>query len=150
YQYTDNGELTQKTCGSDVTSYDYDVLGNLRAVIASGATQSEIEYIIDGQNRRVGRRLDGAITHGWLYTDHLNPVAELNADGSIRSRFIYADKFNVPAYMVRVGVTYRIISDHLGSPRLAINTSTGAVVQRMDYDEFGRIIQDTNPGFQPF
>jgi len=24
------------------------------------------------------------------------------------------------------------------------------VVQRLDYDEFGNVILDTNPGFQPF
>jgi RHS repeat-associated protein len=26
----------------------------------------------------------------------------------------------------------------------------GTVVQRLDYDAFGRVLQDTNPGFQPF
>ena len=30
----------------------------------------------------------------------------------------------------------------MGSPRLVMNSSTGAIIQRMDYD--------TNPGFQPF
>lgn len=44
----------------------------------------------------------------------------------------------------------KVISDHSGSPRLVINTADGSVVQRLDYDEFGRVIQDTNPGFQPF
>jgi len=46
--------------------------------------------------------------------------------------------------------TYHLLSAHLGSPRLLVDTSTGAIVQWMDYDEFGNIIQDTNPGFQPF
>lgn len=45
---------------------------------------------------------------------------------------------------------YRIVSDHLGSPRLVIDSATGEVVQRMDYDAFGRIVTDTQPGFQPF
>lgn len=31
-----------------------------------------------------------------------------------------------------------------------VNTATGAVAQRIDYDEFGNITTDTNPGFQPF
>src|SRR5262249_30038129 len=31
-----------------------------------------------------------------------------------------------------------------------VNTMTGAVVQRMEYDEFGNVVLDTNPGFQPF
>jgi RHS repeat-associated protein len=66
------------------------------------------------------------------------------------SRFVYGEKGNVPSYMVKGGVTYRILSDHLGSPRLVINTSSGEIVQRIDYDEFGNVVNDTNPGFQPF
>jgi RHS repeat-associated protein len=31
-----------------------------------------------------------------------------------------------------------------------VDASTGAVAQRIDYDEFGRVLLDTNPGFQPF
>ena len=33
---------------------------------------------------------------------------------------------------------------------LVVNVSTGDIVQRMDYDEFGNVLLDTNPGFQPF
>ena len=51
-----------------------------------------------------------------------NPVAELDGSGDLVSRFVYASKGNVPDYMVKGGVTCRIISDHLGSPRLVINT----------------------------
>ena len=42
------------------------------------------------------------------------------------------------------------MTDHLGSPRLVVDVTSGAVVQRMDYDEFGQVINDTAPGFQPF
>jgi RHS repeat-associated protein len=52
--------------------------------------------------------------------------------------------------MVRDGVTYRILSDHLGSVPLVVDVATNDVAQRLDYDEYGRIIQDSNPGFQPF
>jgi RHS repeat-associated protein len=46
---------------------------------------------------------------------------------------------------------YRIISDHLGSPRLVVDTSTNTLTQRLDYDEFGNILpSSTNLGFQPF
>ncbi|MCI0628434.1 MAG: RHS repeat-associated core domain-containing protein, partial [Acidobacteria bacterium] len=31
-----------------------------------------------------------------------------------------------------------------------INTADGSISQRLDYDEFGNITQDTSPGFQPF
>src|SRR5205807_1321960 len=39
---------------------------------------------------------------------------------------------------------------YLGSPRLVVEVATGAIIQRLNYDEFGRIMTDTNPGFQPF
>jgi RHS repeat-associated protein len=52
--------------------------------------------------------------------------------------------------MIKGGTTYRIIADHLGSPRLVVDVATGAIAQRLSYDAFGRIEEDTNPGFQPF
>jgi len=52
--------------------------------------------------------------------------------------------------MVRGGATHRLITDHLGSPRLVVNTADGTISQRLDYDEFGNVILDTYPGFQPF
>jgi RHS repeat-associated protein len=34
--------------------------------------------------------------------------------------------------------------------RLVVNTADGTVAQRLDYDAFGRVMLDTNAGFQPF
>jgi RHS repeat-associated protein len=66
------------------------------------------------------------------------------------SQFVYGTKVNVPDYMIKGGTTYKIITDQLGSPRLVVNADTGVIAQQLDYDEFGLITQDTNPGFQPF
>ena len=66
------------------------------------------------------------------------------------SRFVYGAKPNVPEFMVRGGQTYRVFSDHLGSPRVVVNAASGEVVQRMDFGPFGEVTQDSNPGFQPF
>jgi RHS repeat-associated protein len=52
--------------------------------------------------------------------------------------------------MVRGGVTYRIVGDQLGSPRIVVNVTTGAVTQRMRHDPWGNVLEDTNPGFTPF
>jgi RHS repeat-associated protein len=148
YTYTANGELLTKTEAGATTQYDYDVLGNLMQVVLPGDVT--IDYVIDGQNRRIGKRVNGTLVQGFLYKDQLNPIAELDGQSSIVSVFVYGDKANVPAYMIRDGVNYRIISDHLGSPRLVVNSATGEIVQRMDYDEFGVVTLDTNPQFQPF
>jgi len=148
YAYTANGELQSSTVGGQTTTYTYDVLGNLKSVV--GPTGTTIEYVIDGRNRRIGKKLNGALVQGFLYQDSLRIVAELDGTGAILSRFVYGSKPNVPDYMVKGGVTYRIISDHLGNPRFVINTGTDSIAQRMDYDEFGNVTLDTSPGFQPF
>jgi len=96
--------------------------------------------------------INGSLVQGFLYENQLEPVAELDGSGNLVARFVYCGcgAGNIPQYMLKGGVTYRIISDHLGSPRLVVDVTSGAIVQRMDYDEFGNVILDTNPGFQPF
>ena len=59
----------------------------------------------------------------WLYKDGLNPVYEEAWDSAsstwVQTRFVYASRANVPDFVIRDNVTYRIIADHLGSPRRA-------------------------------
>jgi len=148
YGYNKNGDLETATSGGEITTYSYDVFGNLRSVTLPNTTQ--IEYVIDGQNRRIGKKVNDVLTQGFLYGDQLRIVAELDGAGSLVSRFAYGTRISVPDYMSRGGVTYRIVTDHLGSVRLVVDTATGTIAQRIDYDEFGQILQDTNPGFQPF
>jgi RHS repeat-associated protein len=148
FAYTANGELSTKTDGGQVAAYAYDELGNLLSVTLPDGTL--VEYVIDGHNRRIGKKIDGVLMQGFLYQDNLNPIAVLDGAGDVLSRFVYASLGNVPDYMAREGITYRILSDRLGSPRLVIDANTGTVAQRIDYDEFGRVLADSNPGFQPF
>ncbi|HLP40813.1 MAG TPA: RHS repeat-associated core domain-containing protein, partial [Fibrobacteria bacterium] len=148
FTHNANGDLATMIQGADTTTYDYDAFGNLVAVELPDGTG--IEYVIDGQNRRVGRKLNGVLRQGFLYQGQLEPIAELDSAGNVVARFIYANHSHVPDYMIKGGVTYRIISDHLGSPRLIANASTGGVAKRIDYDEFGVMTYNSNPGFQPF
>ncbi|MCP5197341.1 MAG: hypothetical protein H6974_11225 [Gammaproteobacteria bacterium] len=148
YTHGANGELQSQVHNGQTTTYAYDALGNLRHVtLPNGDT---LDYRIDGQNRRIGKQVNGVLTQGFLYQGQLQPAAELDGSGHIVSRFVYATGINVPDYLIKNGQTYRLFTDHLGSPRLVVNTTTGAVEQRLDYDADGNVLQDTNPGFQPF
>jgi len=148
FTYTDNGELLTRTNGAATTTYGYDVFGNLRTVdLPDGIS---IEYLIDGRNRRIGKKIEGVLVQRFLYLGGLSPLAELDAAGNVTTQYVYARGRNVPDYFVRGGVTYRIFTDHLGSVRYVLDAETGAIAQRMDYDAFGRVTLDTNPGFQPF
>lgn len=102
------------------------------------------------QNRRVGKKRNNVLEQGFLYQDQLKPIAELDGNNNIVSRFVYATSANVPDFMIKGGVTYRLIKDHLGSPRLVVDVATNTIIQQMSYDVWGKVIQDSNPGFQPF
>ncbi|HEX6369715.1 MAG TPA: RHS repeat-associated core domain-containing protein [Longimicrobium sp.] len=148
YTYGAGGELETKVTGTDTTRYRYDVQGNLKEVRLPGG--NVVTYVTDPSDRRVGKRVNGVLVQAFLYQDQLEPVAELDGAGNVVSRFVYGSRSNVPDYMVKDGVTYRIVSDHLGSVRLVVNTETGAVAQRLAYDGWGNVTEDSNPGFQPF
>jgi RHS repeat-associated protein len=148
FSYLKTGELHVRTVGNDSTLFNYDAFGNLMSAELPDGTS--IEYVIDAQNRRVGRKINGVLVQAFLYGSQLNIAAELDAQGSIVNRFVYGTRSNVPDYLVRSGSLYRIISDQRGSVRLVVDAATGAVVQKLDYDEFGQVTFNSNPGFQPF
>jgi RHS repeat-associated protein len=99
---------------------------------------------------RPRRQSPGHLTTGFLYQDGLNVVAQLDGSGNLVARYVFGTKPNVPDYYTTSAGTFRILSDHLGSPRLVVNTSSGAVVEEIDYDEFGVMTNDTAPGTTPF
>jgi RHS repeat-associated protein len=131
-----------------VTGYVYDALGNLLTVRLPDGTQ--VDYVIDGLSRRIGRKVNGTLIQGFVYDERGRVVAELDGTGIVVSRFVYASQPTVPDYMVRGGVEYRLVTDHLGSVRLVVRSDNGTIVQRIDYDAFGVVTTDTAPGFQPF
>ena len=149
FTYTPAGhrETRLHTGTGQVTAYQYDELGNLLGVALPDGRA--LEYLVDGADRRVAKRVDGALQWFLVYAGGL-PVARLHADGTVESRYVYGAAAHVPDLVLRGGRTYRILTDHLGSPRLVVDVESGAVVQRLDYDVHGRILMDSNPGFQPF
>jgi RHS repeat-associated protein len=146
--YTANGELRTKTENGQTTRYTYDVLTNLTKVeLPSGKT---IEYVADGNDRRIGKKVNGVLQEVYLYQGNINPVAVLNNTGEVIAQYIYASQDNVPDYIITDNATYRLITDNLGSVRLVVDINTGNIVQNLDYDAWGNILVDTSPGFQPF
>ena len=68
-----------------------------------------------GISRRIGRKANGTLVQGFLYDDRGRIVAELDGTGTLVSRFVYASRANAPDYVIRAGVEYRLVGDHLGS-----------------------------------
>jgi RHS repeat-associated protein len=121
--YYDNGEVKTKLNAAGTWTYHYDALGRLRVVQKPDSTL--IEYVLDGEGRRIAKKVGGAIQRRWLYRDGLSPVAELDGANppNLIARYVYGSRKNIPDLVIRGGTTYRLISDQLGSPRYAVNVA---------------------------
>jgi RHS repeat-associated protein len=138
HQDTANGELETKTntVTDEAWLFQYDALGNLLTV---GLPNGDlVEYLVDGMGRRVAKIKNGVLLKQWIYRDALKPVAELDGAGNLVAQFVYGAKSHVPDYVRRGGQTYRVVSDHLGSPRYVVNVANaGDVPLTASYTSFG-------------
>jgi RHS repeat-associated protein len=147
YEYTANGELKSKTENGATTHYTYDEMGNLVQVELPGGVV--IDYVIDGRNRRVGKKVDGKFVQGFLYDGQLAPLAALDENGRVVMTAVYGPEQGVIVYFSKGHRTYRVISESQNI-RLTIDATTGEIAQRITYDDFGRAILNTNPSLQPY
>lgn len=145
FAWTPDGKLLQRVERSGTTQFVYDDFGALRRVkLANGR---EIKYVVDADGRRVGRETAGKVT-GYLYGLDGSVAAEMDGAGKIISRFVY-DHLDHLAIVERSGTIYGVITDQLGSPRLILDSRTGAVTEQVIYDAWGNVTQDSAPGFLP-
>jgi RHS repeat-associated protein len=138
FTYTANGELETKnnTANGDEWLFEYDALGNL---VSIGLPNGDlVEYLVDGMGRRVGKKKNGVLLKQWVYWDALKPVAELDGAGNLVAQYAYGLRVNVPDYVRRGATTYKVISDHPGSPRYVVNVANSADVPfQAAYSSFG-------------
>ncbi|MHB1544677.1 MAG: RHS repeat-associated core domain-containing protein [Gammaproteobacteria bacterium] len=149
FTYDAEGDLIgEETASGARTVYRYNGLGELVGV--GLPTGTEIGYLYDGLGRRVGKTVDGKLVAGYLWSGG-RLVGLLNGSGALEETFVWGVHGNVPEEMVTAGgAEYRIIADAEGSVRLVVDAETGAVMQALSYSPWGRVTEDTDPGFQPF
>jgi RHS repeat-associated protein len=140
---------------SDFIEYDYDLFGNLRHVKLEDGL--EFDYYIDPNDRRLAKHLSNHSEpiRGLVWGQNDRILAEFDEQGQIVSRFIYATNHHVPDLMYSNKIDnswrwYRFVTDLRGSVRLVVEVYSGSIAQKLDYSPFGRVMQDTEPGFQPF
>ena len=97
YSYNAHGQLQSATVDGQVTAYVYDEMDNL--VAAERPDGSELAYLVDGLNRRIARRVDGALDFGLLYQSQWKLAAETDGAGQVAARFVYGDRAR-PEYLL--------------------------------------------------
>jgi YD repeat-containing protein len=70
--------LLFSTQGGQTVSYDYDEFGNLRGVTLADGIR--IDYVLDGQSRRIGKKVNGTLVQGFLYKDQLEPTEKVTEE----------------------------------------------------------------------
>lgn len=144
-----DGELTSLSTPDGTSTLGYDGFGRLNRVTLPDGRVGRYRY--DALGRRTALTIDGQLARRFVYGAGLFPQARVDAAGDVLERYIYASYEHVPDLIVRRdGQRIRLITDTLGSVRAAIDADTGAVLQRLTYDAYGRQTQNTNPGLQPF
>jgi RHS repeat-associated protein len=140
FTYTANGELETKanTANGDEWLFQYDAMGNLVSV---GLPNGDlVEYLVDAGRRRMGKKKNGILLKQWIYRNAQKPVAEFDGAGGLVAQFVYGSKTNVPEYVLRGAATFRVVSDHLGSPRYVVNVTNHAEAPfTASYSGFGDV-----------
>jgi len=139
YSYNADGFLTAR--GAD--TFSYGTTGELRSATSGGQTSS---YAYDAAGRLVART-SGGQTHQYLYGNQDEPyqVTAAREPSGALSVYDYDDEGALFAIR-RQGVRYYVASDQVGTPRVVTN-SAGAVIKNTEYDSFGNLLSDSNPGF---
>jgi RHS repeat-associated protein len=150
YEYDFEGNLVRKTeiATGTITDYAYDNRNRLTAVTertAGGIILSSVSYQYDALNRRIATTANGVR----LVTVHDGDAtwADYDTVGVVSARYLTGDVIDeMVARFWLNGTTAWYLTDRLGSI-LWLLGPTGATMNRVDYDSFGRFVAQANPGF---
>ena len=147
YLYDARGNIASKlnTNTNERTEYTYNHRNQLVAVTrkdASDQVLQTVEYAYDAFDRRISESIDGE-TNYFVHNGE-NAWADLNSDSEITARYLSEDKIDglVARYRPEEGVAW-YLKDRLGSIRDIVNNE-GVLINHIDYDSFGRILNQTN------
>eukprot|EP01022_Parablepharisma_sp_SALTPOND_P012586 TRINITY_DN1620_c0_g2_i1.p1 TRINITY_DN1620_c0_g2~~TRINITY_DN1620_c0_g2_i1.p1 ORF type:complete len:1817 (+),score=315.73 TRINITY_DN1620_c0_g2_i1:8817-14267(+) len=147
FSYNADGFLTTKVVGSQETRYTYSSRGELKRVeLPDGRV---VEYEHDPLGRRITKKVDGLVVEKYLWQGRTQLLAVYDVSDELLMRFEYAGD-RMPVRMVKDNQAYYLAYDQVGTLR-AVFDEAGTVIKTVEYDSFGNVIADNDPGFMvPF
>ncbi len=143
--YVEKNNITLNTA----EKYSYSTLHQLQSVEQISPTQTKtIKYLTDGENKRSAKLINNVPDSYFAYDKNGRLVLEFDENKAGTARYIYGTQDHSPDVM-NSEFTSIFIKDQLGSILYVIDTS-GTVKQKLEYNVFGKVETDTNPGYQPF
>jgi RHS repeat-associated protein len=147
YTYDGEGNRTQRVeiSTGKRTSYLWDYRNRLTTVLLSdpnGLVTKTIDYIYDGNNQRIGKRIDGAVTERYVI-DRNQIALVFDGAGNQTHRYLYGTQIDqVLADETATGMVWAL-SDNQGTVKDLVDNS-GVVVNHVTYDSFGQVVAQSN------
>src|SRR4029077_3072555 len=127
--FDSNGNLTSD--GSRQFFYDW---ANRLVRVADSAGAEIVQYSYDGLGRRIRKRV-GGVTIRLLYSE-ARIIEEQNENGGVLRQYVYGTGIDEVLQLRVGGKEYFCHDNSLGSV-VALTDSSGGVVERYRYSEFG-------------
>jgi RHS repeat-associated protein len=151
YEYDSEGNRTKRVeiATGKITEYNWDYRNRLTAVVfkdAAGVVSKTIEYIYDGDNQRIGKRIDGAVVERYVI-DRNQIALVFDGAGSQTHRYLYGTAVDqVLADETQAGMVWAL-ADNQGTVKDLVDNS-GVVVNHVTYDSFGQVVAQSNAGVE--
>lgn len=126
--------------------FRYDGMGQVAEVVVEGGPT--VGYRRDAKRRPIEVTVDETTLWQLLWAD--DRVAAITCPDGRTLRCASATGRVAPDAIFDDNRTFRLITDHRGSVRLVVDATSGELMQDLRYDPLGHVIEDSNPGFQPF
>ena len=148
YTYDDNGNLLSRTSATDRVFFDWDFENRLITVDTDGDGTVDVRNEYDPNGNRVSQTIAAQETHFLVDTQqpYSQVLLEYRPSGLIVASHVYGHGLTSRAQN-GARVYYHV--DGLGSTR-ALTDAAGAVLNRYQYDAFGRSLSQTGGTPNPY
>ncbi|KYG64162.1 hypothetical protein AZI85_17440, partial [Bdellovibrio bacteriovorus] len=124
YRLSNSGEIESVKRSPGISKhYGYNSIGEMTSYRNENSDLSTFK--VDHLGRRVEWNLNGEIVQRFIYDGLLRPVVQYDIKKNSIKHFVYGTHLNSPDYMNIEKQFYKIIKDHLGSPRLLVDAVSG-------------------------
>jgi RHS repeat-associated protein len=154
YEYDHEGNRTKRTeiVTGKTTEYVWDYRNRLTQVLfkdGAGAISKAIEYTYDVDNQRIGKKIDTSATGGGevieRYVIDRDQIALVfDGQGVQKSRYLYGAEIDQVLAEESGASVQWFLADEQGTIKDVVD-NTGAVIDHISYDSYGRIVNQTNP-----
>jgi RHS repeat-associated protein len=151
YSYDGEGNRTRRVeiATGKVTSYVWDYRNRLATVLlsdAGGVVTKTIDYSYDVNNRRIGKRIDGAVIERYVY-DGSDIALVFDGAGVQTHRYLHGTGIDTVLANERGGAVVWALADNQGTVRDVVD-GNGTILNHVTYDSFGRVVAQTNPAVE--